>query len=144
MTTRCASRFQYSDFCACLLNRAFAIPPCYQTLATLKVEFNLYDTDHSGAIDVHELEVALKTLGVWKSAEHMQKLFSELDVDGSGEIEFYEFCQMIHKIGQQAGGASLDFAAIHAKQKAVVAAQKEGLCTLTFVADVSLCSCCRY
>jgi hypothetical protein len=41
---------------------------------------------------VQELEMALKTLQVWEGPEQLKRIFAELDIDGNGSIEFYEFC----------------------------------------------------
>jgi hypothetical protein len=42
-----------------------------------------------------ELETALKTLQVWEGPEQLKKIFAELDIDGNGSIEFYEFCTVV-------------------------------------------------
>jgi len=94
-----------------------------EVLAGLRVEFNAYDTDHSGTIDPEELETALKTLQVWEGPEQLKKIFAELDIDGNGSIEFYEFCMMINSMRKQ--GTKLDFATVHEKQKAQLARQKD-------------------
>merc|ERR1712159_969940 len=55
-------------------------------LCYLKQEFDAYDEDRSGYIDVKELKELLEKLGEELSEE-------ELDQDGSGEIEFFEFVE---------------------------------------------------
>lgn len=62
-------------------------------LCYLKQEFDAYDEDRSGYIDVKELKELLEKLGEELSAEDLDQAFRELDSDGSGEIEFFEFVE---------------------------------------------------
>merc|ERR1711862_530881 len=62
-------------------------------LCYLKQEFDAYDDDHSGYIDVKELKELLEKLGEELSEGELDQAFRELDRDGSGEIEFFEFVE---------------------------------------------------
>jgi len=62
-------------------------------LCYLKQEFDAYDEDRSGYIDVKELRELLNKLGEELSDEELEQAFKELDADGSGEIEFFEFVE---------------------------------------------------
>merc|ERR1719428_1397662 len=62
-------------------------------LCYLKQEFDAYDEDRSGYIDVKELKELLEKLGEELSEEELEQAFKELDQDGSGEIEFFEFVE---------------------------------------------------
>lgn len=62
-------------------------------LCYLKQEFDAYDEDRSGYIDVKELKELLAKLGEELSEEELDQAFRELDSDGSGEIEFFEFVE---------------------------------------------------
>merc|ERR1719377_405716 len=62
-------------------------------LCYLKQEFDAYDEDRSGYIDVKELRELLNKLGEELSEEELEQAFKELDQDGSGEIEFFEFVE---------------------------------------------------
>ena len=66
-------------------------------LCYLKQEFDLYDIDNSGFIDLRELRDLLEKLGESLSDEEMIQAFSELDSDQSGEIEFSEFVEWFTK-----------------------------------------------
>merc|ERR1712167_22685 len=55
-------------------------------LCYLKQEFDAYDEDRSGYIDVKELKELLEKLGEELSEEELEQAFKELDSDGSGEI----------------------------------------------------------
>merc|ERR1719253_1897634 len=62
-------------------------------LCYLKQEFDAYDEDRSGYIDVKELKELLAKLGEELSEGELDQAFRELDSDGSGEIEFFEFVE---------------------------------------------------
>eukprot|EP00928_Gymnodinium_smaydae_P089784 TRINITY_DN73696_c0_g1_i1.p1 TRINITY_DN73696_c0_g1~~TRINITY_DN73696_c0_g1_i1.p1 ORF type:complete len:695 (+),score=209.50 TRINITY_DN73696_c0_g1_i1:82-2166(+) len=62
-------------------------------LCYLKQEFDAYDEDRSGYIDSKELKGLLEKLGEALSDEELEQAFRELDQDGSGEIEFFEFVE---------------------------------------------------
>mmetsp|Transcript_49074 Transcript_49074/g.88733 ORF Transcript_49074/g.88733 Transcript_49074/m.88733 type:complete len:827 (+) Transcript_49074:152-2632(+) len=62
-------------------------------LCFLKQEFDLYDEDQSGYIDARELKGLLKRLGEDVSDDNLDQAFRDLDSDGSGEIEFFEFVE---------------------------------------------------
>merc|ERR1712217_628580 len=61
--------------------------------------FELFDTDGSGEIDSKELKVAMRALGFEPKKEEIQKMISDVDDDGSGNIGYEEFLKMMtHKI----------------------------------------------
>jgi len=62
-------------------------------LCYLKQEFDAYDQDRSGCIDRGELKGLLEKLGEELTDEELDAAFKELDADGSGEIEFFEFVE---------------------------------------------------
>eukprot|EP00933_Yihiella_yeosuensis_P019427 TRINITY_DN1575_c0_g3_i1.p1 TRINITY_DN1575_c0_g3~~TRINITY_DN1575_c0_g3_i1.p1 ORF type:complete len:689 (+),score=198.70 TRINITY_DN1575_c0_g3_i1:70-2136(+) len=62
-------------------------------LCYLKQEFDAYDEDRSGYIDVKELKGLLEKLGEELNDDELDQAFRELDSDGSGEIEFFEFVE---------------------------------------------------
>merc|ERR1711988_1621376 len=65
----------------------------------IKEAFDLFDTDGSGNIDVKELTVAMKALGCEPKPGEIEKMISDVDDDGSGEIGYPEFLKMMtHKI----------------------------------------------
>jgi len=62
-------------------------------LCFLKGEFDNYDEDQSGYIDASELKGLLRKLGEELNDEELEEAFRDLDSDGSGEIEFFEFVE---------------------------------------------------
>ena len=69
----------------------------------LKLAFNLFDVDGGGTISSHEVKETLTGFadeGTMTEAENKiwDELINEVDLDGNGEIDFYEFCHMMRKI----------------------------------------------
>merc|ERR1712195_100656 len=61
----------------------------------MKEAFDLIDNDGSGAISVNELTSAMKSLGFDVKHAVVYNMVSDLDADGSGEIEFGEFLEVM-------------------------------------------------
>ena len=57
--------------------------------------FDLFDTDGSEKIDAKELKVAMRALGFEPKKEELKKMISDIDKDGSGQIDFAEFLDMM-------------------------------------------------
>ena len=58
---------------------------------SIETAFARYDIDRSGTIDIHELELLLKDLGVEPTEERIREAFLLLDADKNGVITFEEF-----------------------------------------------------
>ncbi|GMH11393.1 hypothetical protein Nepgr_013234 [Nepenthes gracilis] len=68
----------------------------------IKEIFDLFDTDRSGSIDAKELNVAMRSLGFEMTEEQINRMIADADRDGSGAIDFDEFCYMLTaKIGER-------------------------------------------
>lgn len=63
----------------------------------IKEAFMLFDTDGSGAIDAKELKEALRCLGFEATNADVKAMMTELDLDGSGNIDLDEFMIMMRK-----------------------------------------------
>ena len=59
--------------------------------------FSLFDADGGGSIDASELGECLRVLGQNPSPPELERMIAAVDVDGSGSIEFDEFCMMVTK-----------------------------------------------
>ncbi|KAG0143974.1 hypothetical protein CROQUDRAFT_660490 [Cronartium quercuum f. sp. fusiforme G11] len=57
----------------------------------IKEAFELFDTDKDGAIDYHELKVAMRALGFDLKKPEVLKILRDHDKQGQGLIEFVEF-----------------------------------------------------
>mmetsp|Transcript_33201 Transcript_33201/g.86020 ORF Transcript_33201/g.86020 Transcript_33201/m.86020 type:complete len:164 (-) Transcript_33201:34-525(-) len=61
----------------------------------LKEFFDAYDADGSGSIDDKELKIMMRDFGLNLSTEELIAMILEVDEDGSGEMEFVEFIQLM-------------------------------------------------
>ncbi|CAF0865717.1 unnamed protein product [Adineta steineri] len=61
----------------------------------LRQAFDLFDTDNSGGISVVELKQALGALGVKVTDQEARQMFSAIDIDKNGRIEFEEFADVV-------------------------------------------------
>ena len=61
----------------------------------VKDAFDLFDTDKSGAVSVQELIEAMQSLGLDQKSESVFNMIKDIDTDGSGELEFGEFLEMM-------------------------------------------------
>lgn len=68
-----------------------------EEIQELKEIFQLVDLDHGGTISRDELETLMKTVGLRTTNNDMQLLMSEIDPNGSGEIDFQSFVLCVTK-----------------------------------------------
>merc|ERR1719510_2369085 len=68
-----------------------------EDLATLKEAFTVYDKNNDGTITTKELSTVMRSLGQNPTDAEVQDLINEVDVDGSGALDFSEFCLMMVK-----------------------------------------------
>uniref|UniRef100_A0A7S1JGZ9 EF-hand domain-containing protein n=1 Tax=Eutreptiella gymnastica TaxID=73025 RepID=A0A7S1JGZ9_9EUGL len=73
-----------------------------QQKAEIKQAFDLFDTDGSGKIDAKEIKVALRALGFEPKKEEMTKIIADVDRDGSGQVDFNDFLDLlVKKMGEK-------------------------------------------
>jgi calmodulin len=68
-----------------------------EELAKFKEQFSLFDEDGDGTVNTKELGTVLRALGQNPTKQEIQEMINEVDDDGSGEIEFAEFCKLMEK-----------------------------------------------
>ncbi|KAM8910882.1 uncharacterized protein cetn4 [Spinachia spinachia] len=61
----------------------------------IKEAFELFDTDGSGSIDVKDLKVAMRALGLEPKKEEIRKMTAESEKANSATIEFHDFVSMM-------------------------------------------------
>ncbi|XP_002733157.1 calmodulin-like isoform X2 [Saccoglossus kowalevskii] len=66
-----------------------------EQLSELKEAFSLFDIDGDGTINAKELGTVLRSLGQNPTDKEVEEMIEEVDVDGSGSIEFPEFLMMM-------------------------------------------------
>lgn len=69
-----------------------------QQQTEIKHAFEVFDADNSGAIDAEELQNAMKNLGFQSSMEEIKRMIDEVNNDGSGEVSYLEFEEMMAKL----------------------------------------------
>eukprot|EP00798_Chlamydomonas_sp_ICE-L_P015905 gene15905-22038_t len=57
--------------------------------------FDLMDRDKGGTLSTDEVKQLMDLLGMKVRQEELEQLISEIDVDGSGEVDFDEFLQVM-------------------------------------------------
>ena len=62
----------------------------------LRRVFDQFDSDKSGAIDVKELQDAMRMLGVKCSANSAKRVLAAIDKDGNGTVE-WEICWCVFR-----------------------------------------------
>ena len=60
--------------------------------------FKLFDKDGGGTIDAAEIKSTLIGDNSEIDDEVWSTIIDEVDMDGNGEIDFYEFCHMMRKL----------------------------------------------
>ena len=65
-------------------------------LREAKKWFNHLDFDRSGEISVDELKHPMVSMGFAHSVEEVQEMIDRVDADGSGEIGFHEFWEILN------------------------------------------------
>jgi len=66
-------------------------------LSSFKSAFDMFDKNADGTISTKELHAAMRRAGQNPTEAEVQDMINEVDVDGSGYLEFPEFCLMMHK-----------------------------------------------
>ena len=57
----------------------------------------MFDVDGSGDVSVKELQIIMRQLGQNPTEEEVSNMMKEGDTNNNKEIEFVEFCKLMHK-----------------------------------------------
>jgi calmodulin len=68
-----------------------------ERLAELKEIFSVFDADGSGSLEVKELEVVFRSLGLRSTEKEIRAMVQEVDADDSGTIDWHEFLFLMSK-----------------------------------------------
>ena len=66
-------------------------------LEAFKEAFDMFDKNADGTISTKELHAAMRRGGQNPTESEVQDMINTVDVDGSGFLEFPEFCLMMYK-----------------------------------------------
>lgn len=66
-----------------------------EEIEEIREAFNLFDTDGSGTIDPKELKEAMESLGYEAKNQTIYQMISDVDKNGTGEIDFEEFLDVM-------------------------------------------------
>ena len=66
-------------------------------IAEYKEAFDMFDKDGSGTIDVGEIVKIMKNFGYPIKKSEAQRMISEIDDNGDGELDFEEFVTLMEK-----------------------------------------------
>lgn len=69
----------------------------HDEIKVLKLCFDLFDVKKQEFLGADDLDDILRAMGFRPSKEELKEILEEIDEDGSGEIEFGEFCQLCAK-----------------------------------------------
>eukprot|EP00794_Sanderia_malayensis_P017338 gene17338-19069_t len=64
-------------------------------VAAFKEIFDMFDSNGGGTIGASDLDQALRSVDISLSKEEVAEIFDNMDIDGSGEIEFDEFLRLV-------------------------------------------------
>lgn len=60
--------------------------------------YDLFDTSGRGTVATKEMIILLRSFDFYPTEEDLKKALAEVDADGSGEVEFPEFCELINRL----------------------------------------------
>jgi hypothetical protein len=86
-----------------------ALPPAelelrggaYERRNELRAAFDAVDVSGDGALDVDELRVLARSLGLETSNAQLREMMREIDTDGSGQVDFQEFAILMLRLQEQ-------------------------------------------
>merc|ERR1711892_845068 len=86
---------EFGEFCQLCATFLVEDPPLEEMKKELKDAFKLYDREGQGFITNDTLEEIIRELLAPLTDEEVAGILEELDEDGSGSMDFDEFCEMM-------------------------------------------------
>eukprot|EP00195_Chlamydomonas_chlamydogama_P009706 CAMPEP_0202899710 /NCGR_PEP_ID=MMETSP1392-20130828/7867_1 /ASSEMBLY_ACC=CAM_ASM_000868 /TAXON_ID=225041 /ORGANISM="Chlamydomonas chlamydogama, Strain SAG 11-48b" /LENGTH=154 /DNA_ID=CAMNT_0049585965 /DNA_START=94 /DNA_END=558 /DNA_ORIENTATION=- len=66
-----------------------------QEINEFREVFDLMDRDKGGTLSIEEVKQLMEMLGMKVKQDELEQLVSEIDIDGSGQVDFEEFLQVM-------------------------------------------------
>ena len=66
--------------------------------AEMKSAFEMFDADGGGTVSSEEIAEVFESLGVELLPEELAGFIATVDADGSGEVDFCEFCELMEVV----------------------------------------------
>ncbi|XP_077868034.1 uncharacterized protein LOC144357880 [Saccoglossus kowalevskii] len=85
------------------MDMAKEIIPDEKEVEELLKAFNVYDRDGSSALDLDELDLAVRMSGTRATKKQLLEMMEEVDLDKSGYVDFYEFLEIMKKTDPKRG-----------------------------------------
>mmetsp|Transcript_81012 Transcript_81012/g.185474 ORF Transcript_81012/g.185474 Transcript_81012/m.185474 type:complete len:430 (+) Transcript_81012:83-1372(+) len=99
---------EFDEFCCLLAKltnpRKRIFPREYLTseqMCQYQRQFDYFDISKDGSVEKKEVGLMFKRLGIVLTSQQLDAIVAEFDEDGSGEIEFEEFCVMMIKLKKE-------------------------------------------
>lgn len=70
-------------------------------------QFEVYDADGNGFIDINEISASLVTLGFDVHEDKIGHMLAEFDADGNGVLDVYEFFGVVQKAKEEPGSENI-------------------------------------
>jgi Ca2+-binding EF-hand superfamily protein len=67
-------------------------------LESVTQQFSLFDANGDGSVDAKELGSVMRMLQQYPTQTELEEMIREMDSDGSGAVEFAEFCKIMAKV----------------------------------------------
>merc|ERR1712106_242107 len=90
-----SGEIEFGEFCQLCATFLVEDPPLEEMKKELKDAFKLYDREGQGFITNDTLEEIIRELLAPLTEEEVEGILEELDEDGSGSMDFDEFCEMM-------------------------------------------------
>ncbi|CAD5119994.1 DgyrCDS8577 [Dimorphilus gyrociliatus] len=68
-----------------------------EQIAEFREAFQVFDKDGNGSISTKELGMVMRSLGQNPTEQDLMEMINEVDIDGSGAVDFSEFVNMMAK-----------------------------------------------
>lgn len=95
------ARQKFKEFDVQAMKSRFPDWKGHHDLVDIRAQFQSLDLNQDGLVDFHELCIVLDELGDRSPVRVRKKYFGEIDIDGSGAVDFEEFVSLLYTIDKK-------------------------------------------